>query len=68
MAKRTMTKRFYPTAAAVNSNCLCLLSEAIEKATRRLEREEHISEIYIVEVVRVVRRSTPPIVVEEIRK
>jgi hypothetical protein len=67
--KRTMTKRFYKTSSAVNyPPILKLLSEAIEDAKSELEAKPSSEFIYIVEVVRVVRRERNPIIVEEIRK
>lgn len=67
--KRTMTKRFYKTSSAINyPPILKLLNEAILDATDELESHPDKNEIYIVEVVRIVRRERTPIVIEEIRK
>ena len=67
--KRTMTKRFYKTSSAVNyPPLLMLLNEAIVEATNDLEDHPDKEAIYIVEVVRIVRRERTPIVVEEVRR
>lgn len=67
--KRTMTKRFYKTSSAVNyPQLLGTYSEALSSATNDLNENEDKNEVYIVEVVAVVRRERTPIVVEEIRR
>lgn len=71
MRKRTMTKRFYVGSARMVEGGDCnhfmrLLPEAIEEGKKRLIASG-ADEIYIVEVVRVIRRETPPLVVEATR-
>lgn len=64
--KRTMTKRFYVGTASIGSNgFLKTLPEAIADAKAKLEAGD--DERFIVEVVKVVRRQSSPIVVEDVR-
>jgi hypothetical protein len=67
--KETMTRRFYSTHSAVKyPPLLGLLPEAIEAGKAKLESNEDIDEIYIVEVVKIIRKvKQPTIEVIEIR-
>lgn len=59
MKKQTMTRRFYPTGSAVdNPEILKTMNEALLSARNRVESSQD-DEVYIVEVVRIVRRTTP---------
>lgn len=65
--KQTMTKRFYSTSSAVNYPPLLMtLGEAVENAKSKLI-DKNLEEIYVVEVVRIVRRVVTPIEVIETR-
>lgn len=73
MSKRkiTMTKRFYTGSGRMTStgdmhHKLGLYGEAIEIAKRRVEKDEE--EVYIVEVVAVVRKERPPVIIDEVRR
>lgn len=64
-----MTKRFYNTSSAVrHPGLLHILPEAIVQAEHYLETHPELEEVYVVEVVRIVRRTPRPIEVVEVRK
>jgi len=65
--KETMTKRFYSTSSAVNyPPLLTTLGEAIEGAKTKMFAN-NLEEIYVVEVVRIIRRVQSPIEIIETR-
>ena len=72
--KTTMTRRFYVGSTDMSATFLkngepsgnmCLLSEAIEKGKKLIEDEKH-ELVFIVEVVKVIRRAKQPIIVEDV--
>lgn len=72
--KRTMTKRFYVASNKMTDGTadrygwMRILPDAINEAKTRLLNHSHLECVYVVEVVRIVRRENPPIVVEEVRR
>ncbi len=42
------------------------VEECVVEASRRLDENKHMTEIYIVEVVAVVKRASTPVVVQEV--
>lgn len=66
MPKVTMTRRFYVgSRSVIDNNFLRTLGEAIEQAKTAVENGDECR--YVVEVVRVVRRASTPVVIEEVR-
>lgn len=72
--KTTMTRRFYVGSTDMSRTFLengeppknmMILSEAIEKGKRLVESENH-ELVFIVEVVKVIKRARQPIVVEDV--
>ena len=74
MAKVTMTKRFYVASnlmtdgTADRKGWMRLHGEAIEEAKQRLIKEPHTEKCYVVEVVTVIRRPQPQVIIEHVRK
>lgn len=67
--KMTMTKRYYSTSSAVNYPPLLLtLGEAVENAKSKLSVKDELTEIYIVEVIKVIRRVSAPFEVIDVRR
>lgn len=79
--KMTMTKRYYFISSAVNyvcedGNCvfpfdpplLLTLGEALESAKSKLSEKDGLTEIYIVEVIKIVRKVSAPFEVIDVRK
>ena len=70
----TMTRRFYTGSKDMARTYLkngepagnmMLLGEAIEKASKEVENGEDI--VFVVEVVKIVRRASQPVIVEDVR-
>lgn len=67
MPKETMTKRFYASKSAIRAPfILKTLKEAVDEAKDLIEKN-NLEEYYVVEIVRIVRVSRPPIEVIETR-
>ena len=67
-------KRYYIAADSISEpigrgenapNCFMNLSEAVEKATKKIQ-EGNFKTVAIVQIVRIVRRATPPVIVENV--
>jgi hypothetical protein len=65
-------KRYYIAADSIAEpigrgenapNCFMNLSEAIDKATKKIQ-EGNVKTVAIVQIIRIVRRATPPVIVE----
>ena len=72
--EHSLIKRYYIAADAVSeplgrgqnaSNTFMNLFEAIEAATKKIQ-VGNVQTVAIVQIIRIVRRSTPPVVVENI--
>ena len=68
-------KRYYIAADSIAEplsrgenapNCFMNLSEAIEKATSKIQEGNHKT-VAIVQIIRIVRRATPPVIVENVK-